>query len=109
MPWYARLVAACTAGYLFSPIQLIPSFIPAIGFLDDLLVLFLGVKLLQKITPPDVLTECHHLAEAADVQNKDETRSSATIAAAIVVGTVWLIAALAGGGLLAAYISKYRR
>jgi len=109
MPWYARLVAACSAGYLFSPIQLIPSFIPAIGFLDDLLVLFLGVKLLQKITPPDVLTECHQLAEAADVQRKDETRSSATIAAAIVVATVWLIAALAGGGLMAAYFSKYRR
>ena len=105
MPWYARLVAACTAGYLFSPIQLIPSFIPLIGFLDDLLVLFAGVKLLQRITPPDVLAECHQLAEAAEVRRKDEIRSSATIVAALVVATVWLFAAVAGGGLMAEYIS----
>ena len=39
-PWYAKMIAACTAGYLLSPVQLIPSFIPGIGFLDDLLVLF---------------------------------------------------------------------
>ena len=47
--WCAKLVAAGTAAYLFSPIQLIPSFIPVVGFLDDLLILFLGVKLLQRI------------------------------------------------------------
>jgi len=106
MPWYARLVAACTAGYLFSPIQLIPSFIPVIGFLDDLLVLFLGIKLLQRITPRDVLTECHQLAEAAEVRRKDEIRSSATIVAAVVIATVWLLVAIAGGWLMAAYISR---
>ena len=44
MPWYARLVAACTVGYLFSPIQFIPSFIPVIGFSDDLLVVFTECK-----------------------------------------------------------------
>jgi uncharacterized membrane protein YkvA (DUF1232 family) len=44
-PWYARLVAACIAGYVLSPIQLIPSFIPVIGFLDDLLILFVGANL----------------------------------------------------------------
>ncbi len=53
--WYARLLAVCTAGYLLSPVQLIPSFIPVIGFLDDFAVLFLGAKLLTRITPPDVL------------------------------------------------------
>jgi len=55
--WYARLVAACAAGYVFSPIQLIPNFIPVIGCLDDVLVLVVGAKLLQKITPVDVLAE----------------------------------------------------
>jgi uncharacterized membrane protein YkvA (DUF1232 family) len=63
--WYAKLVAACTAVYLFSPIQFTQSFIPLIGFLDDLLVLFLGVKLLERIIPPDVLADCRELAEAA--------------------------------------------
>lgn len=58
VPWYAKAVAACTVGYLFSPVQLIPSFIPLIGQLDDVLVLHCGIKLLQKVTPPTVLTEC---------------------------------------------------
>ncbi|MGB2617378.1 MAG: DUF1232 domain-containing protein, partial [Candidatus Acidiferrales bacterium] len=49
VPWYAKLVAACSAAYLFSPIQLIPSYIPVIGFLDDFLVLFLAARLLQRI------------------------------------------------------------
>jgi uncharacterized membrane protein YkvA (DUF1232 family) len=104
MPWYARFVAACTAGYLFSPIQLIPSFIPVIGFLDDFLVMFLGVKLLQKITPPDVLAECRDLAEKAEVRRKEEIRSQATVVAAVVIATLWLLAAVAASALLAAYI-----
>jgi uncharacterized membrane protein YkvA (DUF1232 family) len=46
--WYARLVAACAAAYVVSPVQLIPNFIPVIGCLDDLLVLFVAMKLLPK-------------------------------------------------------------
>jgi uncharacterized membrane protein YkvA (DUF1232 family) len=68
--WYARLVVACTAGYVFSPIQLIPSFIPVLGMLDDLLVLFLGTKLPQKIIPQDVFSEC--LERAAGRRNAEE-------------------------------------
>jgi len=49
--WYARLVAVCTAAYPFSPIQLIPSFIPVIGFLDDLLVLFLAERCFKGLYP----------------------------------------------------------
>jgi uncharacterized membrane protein YkvA (DUF1232 family) len=107
MPWYARLVAACTAGYLLSPIQLIPSFIPVIGFLDDLLVLFLGAKLLQRITPPDVLLECRKHAEDAKERRRDEKRSAAAIVAAIVVTIVWLLLAVAANGLIAAYIGHH--
>ena len=61
-PWYARVVAACSVGYIFSPVQLIPNFIPVIGFLDDFLVLHLGAKLLWNLTPPDVLAECRESA-----------------------------------------------
>jgi uncharacterized membrane protein YkvA (DUF1232 family) len=43
-PWAAKLVAGCTAAYLISPIQIIPTFIPIVGQMDDLLVLFLGMK-----------------------------------------------------------------
>jgi uncharacterized membrane protein YkvA (DUF1232 family) len=66
-PWYARAVAACSIGYFFSPIQLIPNFIPVIGFIDDLVVLFLGAKLIQRITPPNLLAECREGAEFADI------------------------------------------
>jgi uncharacterized membrane protein YkvA (DUF1232 family) len=102
--WHAKLVAACTAGYLFSPIQLIPTFIPVIGLLDDILVLFLGVKLLQRIIPPDILAECRELAKVAEMRRKDEVRSPATVIAVLAVASVWLFAAIAGSALIASYI-----
>jgi uncharacterized membrane protein YkvA (DUF1232 family) len=105
-PWYAKLVAACTAGYLFSPIQLIPSFIPVIGFLDDFLVLFLGVKVIQRIIPPDVLLECRQHADDAEVRRKDRIWSSAATVAAVVIVAVWLLTAVAANGLIAAYIRR---
>jgi uncharacterized membrane protein YkvA (DUF1232 family) len=104
-PWYARLVAACSAGYLFSPIQLIPSFIPLIGFLDDFLVLFLGAKLLLRITPPDVVAECRQLATVAELRRKEEIRSSFPIVAGVVIAMVWLLSAVAANWLIAHYIS----
>lgn len=58
VPWPAKLVAACSVGYIFSPIQLIPTFIPVIGQLDDLAVLLLGMKLLRRLTPSSILAEC---------------------------------------------------
>jgi uncharacterized membrane protein YkvA (DUF1232 family) len=102
--WYARLVAACAAGYVFSPIQLIPNFIPVIGTLDDFLVLFLGVKLLQRITPADVLTECRELADAAETRRKEEMRWVAAIAAPVAIVTVWFLAAIVASALMAAYV-----
>lgn len=106
MNWSAKLVAICTAGYLFSPIQLIPNYIPVIGCLDDLLVMFLGVKLLHKITPPGVLSECRELAIAAEMHRKREIRSKAAVAASIVIVAVWLLGAVAASLLIAAYIHR---
>src|SRR5208282_6192171 len=83
--WYTRLVAACTAAYLFSPIQLIPNFIPVIGSLDDLLVLFVGAKLLKKMTPAEVLTECREVADAAETRRRQEVRSVASVVIPIVI------------------------
>jgi uncharacterized membrane protein YkvA (DUF1232 family) len=102
--WYARFLAVCTFGYLLSPVQLIPSFIPFIGFLDDFAVLFLGAKLLNKITPPDVLAECQQLANAAEIRRKEEIRSTAAVVASIVIAAVWLIAAMAASALMAKYL-----
>ena len=102
--WYTRCVAACTAGYLFSPVQLIPSFIPVIGFLDDFLVLFLGAKVVQKLTPPDALRECRELADAAETRRKEEVRSGLARFAFGAIGALWLLAVVAASALVAAYI-----
>lgn len=64
VPRHAKVVAGCTAAYIFSPIQLIPTFIPVIGQLDDLLVLFLGMKLLRRLTPKKILDECEAQARS---------------------------------------------
>jgi len=104
--WFAKLVAACSAGYLLSPIQLIPSFIPGIGFLDDLLVLFLGAKLVRKITSADVMNECRELAEKAEVQRK-EIRTKAAVFLPFAIVALWLFATVAAGALMAAYIPHH--
>jgi len=105
-PWYARLVAACSAAYLFSPIQIIPSFIPVIGFADDVLVLFLGAKLLYRITPPDVLKECRELAETAAMRKTEEIRSMSSVVASVVIATLWLLAVVASA-LMVTYVLRY--
>ena len=104
--WYARLVAAGTAAYVFSPIQLIPSFIPVIGFLDDFLVVFLCLKLLKRIIPPDVLAECRNLAEAAAVQRKEQNRSLGASVGFLAVASVWLLLVITASALLTTYIRR---
>jgi uncharacterized membrane protein YkvA (DUF1232 family) len=64
VPWYGKLVAGCSVGYLVSPIQIIPTFIPIIGQLDDLFVLFVGMKLLRKLTSESILAECEARAKS---------------------------------------------
>ena len=107
-PWYAKVVAACSTGYVFSPIQLIPSYIPVIGFLDDFLALFVGAKLLQRIIPADVLSECRQMADAAEMRRKEEIRSMAAVASSVVIVAVWLLAAVGASILMARYIPHQR-
>ena len=63
--WYARVFAAVVVGYAFSPIDLIPDVIPVLGYLDDLIVVPLGVALAIKMIPPRVLAECRQKAREA--------------------------------------------
>jgi uncharacterized membrane protein YkvA (DUF1232 family) len=106
VPWYAKLVAACAVAYLFSPIQLIPSYIPVIGFLDDFLVLSLGIKLLRRIIPADVLAECRALADSAELQKKDQIRTVAGTIGFIVIIIVWLAIAIVGSYLVAKHFAR---
>lgn len=102
--WKAKAVAAAMAGYVLSPIQLIPNFIPVIGFLDDLLILFLGVKLLRWITPRDVMAECRESADAAKMRRDEEIRSRASFIFPVAIVVLWILAAAAVNALLIAWI-----
>ena len=106
--WFPRWVAAGIAAYLLSPVQLIPSYIPVIGFLDDFLVLFLGVKLLRRIIPADVFAECRQRAEAVETRRKEEIRSVAATVGWIAVILLWLLAAVVASVLIMKHIHHYR-
>ena len=88
VPLYARIFAACVAGYAFSPIDLIPDPIPVLGYLDDLVIIPLGVFLAIKMIPPEVLAECRLKSEEIMRQGKPVNR----VAAAIIIG-VWILLA----------------
>jgi uncharacterized membrane protein YkvA (DUF1232 family) len=89
VPWHARIFAACVVGYAFSPIDLIPDFIPVVGYLDDLIIVPLGIALALKMIPAQVLAECQMNSRAVMQQRKPVNR----IAAALIIA-VWILLAL---------------
>jgi len=69
VPWRAKIVASLVVAYALSPIDLIPDFIPVLGYLDDLILLPLGLLLALKMMPPEVLRECRLKAAASPGSN----------------------------------------
>ncbi|MDT8900830.1 YkvA family protein [Anaeroselena agilis] len=63
-PWYAKALVALIVGYTLSPVDFIPDFIPVLGYLDDLILLPLGIALAVRLIPPAVLAECRRRAAA---------------------------------------------
>lgn len=95
VPWYARVLAGVTVAYAFSPIDLIPDFIPIIGYLDDLIIVPLGIWLVIKMIPPAVLADCREKAVAEIDRGKPINRAAAAIIVAIWIGfgilaAIWL-------------------
>ena len=91
VPWYAKAVAACVVGYALSPVDLIPDFIPVLGYLDDLVLIPLGIALTVRMIPPAVMVECRARARSELADGKPVSR-----AAAAVIVAIWLgLAALA--------------
>ena len=86
VPWYARLFAVCVVGYAFSPIDLIPDPIPVLGYLDDLVLIPLGVALALKMIPPAVMAECREKAQAVMSQGKPTNWVAAAVIVAIWIG-----------------------
>ncbi len=89
VPLFARIFTACVVGYAFSPIDLIPDPIPILGYLDDLVLIPLGVVLARKMIPREVLDECREQARAEIKRNKPVNR----VAAAIII-VIWVMLAL---------------
>lgn len=87
VPWYAKLLAIAVAGYALSPIDLIPDFIPIVGYLDDLIIVPLGIWLVVSLIPDDVMVECRAKADGAG-------QRPASRAGMIVIITVWIVVAL---------------
>ena len=85
-PWYARVFAACVAAYAFSPIDLIPDFIPILGYLDDLILLPIGIFFALKLIPPPVLAE--NRLRAAELVNQGKPVSTW---GAVLIVIIWII------------------
>lgn len=83
VPWFAKLVAGAVLAYALSPIDLIPDFIPVLGYVDDLIILPLGIMLAIRLIPPAVMDEHRATATSAG-----ETPRSLTGAVMVVV--IWL-------------------
>lgn len=96
VPWYARLLAFCVVAYAFSPIDLVPDFVPILGYLDDLILVPAGIWLAMRLIPYPVLQECRVRSEAMLV----EGRPTNWVAAVIIVA-IWLFLAALGIVLLA--------
>lgn len=62
-PWHARFVAICVVAYAFSPIDLIPDFIPVLGYLDDLIIVPIGISLALKLIPSHIIEDNREKAE----------------------------------------------
>ena len=87
-PWYAKALIFFVVAHTFSPIDLIPDFIPVLGYLDDLIITPGGLWLAVRLIPPEVLEEARATAATRDVD-----RSAGKIGAVIIV-LLWIVAVM---------------
>jgi uncharacterized membrane protein YkvA (DUF1232 family) len=88
IPWYAKAVTACVAAYALSPIDLIPDFIPVLGYLDEVIILPLGIMLAVRLVPAELMAEFRR--EADRVSARPASRAGAAMIIAL-----WLLCAAA--------------
>jgi uncharacterized membrane protein YkvA (DUF1232 family) len=88
VPWYAKALALLIVGYALSPIDLIPDFIPVLGYVDDLILIPLGIMLVIRMIPAEILAECRQKAETIVGQRI----GAGNIAAAVII-LIWILTA----------------
>ena len=84
-PWYAKALAIAVAAYALSPIDLIPDFVPVLGYVDDLIIVPAGIALVIRLIPPEIMAQ--HRAMAIAVQDRPVSR-----AAGVTIVTIWIVA-----------------
>lgn len=87
-PWYAKLLIVIVVAYAFSPIDLIPDFVPVLGYLDDIILVPLGIALAIKLVPQAVLAESRARAQEAMQNGKPVSR-----VAGVIIVIIWLLLA----------------
>ena len=87
-PWYAKVFAAVVVAYAFSPIDLIPDFIPVLGYLDDIVLVPLGITLALKMIPEEVLAEARLQAQEAFPDGKPKN----WVVGAVII-LIWVVLA----------------
>jgi uncharacterized membrane protein YkvA (DUF1232 family) len=90
VPWYAKALAICVAGYALSPIDLIPDFVPVLGYLDDVVIVPLGILAVVKLVPPEIMAE--HRASAARSFGRPTSRTAAAVIVLIWIASIALVA-----------------
>jgi uncharacterized membrane protein YkvA (DUF1232 family) len=89
VPWYAKALIIFVVAHTFSPIDLIPDFIPILGYLDDLIIIPLGIALAIKMIPQDVMVECRQNAHMIIGQDKPTSWAGAAI-----IVSIWSLLAI---------------
>ena len=85
VPWYVKVLAIAVAAYALSPIDLIPDFVPVLGYVDDLIIVPAGIALVIWLVPPEIMAQHRDMALAA--QDRPVSR-----AAGVAIVTIWAVA-----------------
>ncbi len=100
-PWYAKVLTAVVVAYAFSPIDLVPDFIPVFGYLDDLVLVPLGAYLAVRLIPQQVMSDCRLKAQEVMAEGKPVNKT-----AAVVIVLVWIASIVAVGILVYRWVGK---
>ena len=93
VPWYVKALAIAVAAYALSPIDLIPDFIPIVGYLDDLVIVPFGVWLVVSLIPAEIMAECRAKADAAG-------RRPVSRAGMVAIIVLWVLGVMALGWIV---------
>ena len=99
-PWYAKAVIFFVVAHTFSPIDLIPDFIPVLGYLDDLIITPIGIWLAVRLIPPEVLDEARATASAQGVDRRLQ------IIGAGIILLIWILAIIWGAIIILRLVEK---